>query len=105
MEWTMEFRQELCALYIQTSGILTAQAANEMIHEIVSRMAEHGCSRQIVDHRNTVFKLSLSEYYHRPNINEEIGISRAWKVAMVFRELNDDTHFMENVFRNRGYNF
>jgi hypothetical protein len=104
MEWKMEFRSDLNALCIKTRGVLTAESANEMIREIVSMMAHHRCNNQIVDHRDTVLNLSVSEYYRRPNINEEIGISRSWKVAMIFRELNDDTHFMENVFRNRGYN-
>jgi hypothetical protein len=101
----MHFRDDLNALYIKTRGTLTASSANEMIHVVVSEMRRYGCTSQIVDHRDTVLNLSVSEYYRRPNINEEIGISRAWKIAMVFRELNDDTHFMENVFRNRGYNF
>src|SRR5690242_9971063 len=105
MEWTMCFRDDLGALYIKTRGTLTAQSANEMIREIVSEMARYQCVNQIVDHRETVLNLSVSEYYRRPNINEEIGISRSWKVAMIFRELNEDSHFMENVFRNRGYNF
>jgi len=101
----MQFRDDLNALYIKTRGILTAQSANEMIGEVVSEMKRHGCNNQIVDHRDTVFNLSVSEYYRRPSINEEIGISRLWKVAMVFRALDENTHFMENVFRNRGYNF
>ncbi len=100
----MEFRSHLNALYIKTRGVLTAESANEMIREIVSMMAQYRCNNQIVDHRDTVLNLSVSEYYRRPNINEEIGISRSWKVAMIFKELNQDTHFMETVFRNRGYN-
>jgi hypothetical protein len=105
MEWKIDYLADEETLYIKTRGMLTTETANEMIKDIVSAMAQYGCTRQIVDHRNTIFTLSVSEYYQRPHINEEIGISRTWKIAMIFRELNQDTHFMETVFRNRGYNF
>lgn len=105
MDWKIEYiaKQEL--IYIKTKGILTRESANAMLKEIVQFMEQYKCSKQLVDHSETTFELSVIEYYERPQVNKAIGMSYSWKVAMVFRELNQNTNFMETVFRNRGYNF
>lgn len=105
MEWTIEYWEELNTLYIKTRGVLTASEANEMVKDVVAAMSHYQCLRQIVDHRETKFALAIAEYYHRPNINEQIGISQKWKIGMVFKTLDKNTQFMETVFKNRGYNF
>ena len=105
MEWKVEYLAAENILYVKTTGILTSGSANEMVKEIVSAVSRFQCKRQIIDHRETTFALTVSEYYQRPRINQEIGISRTWKIAMVFKELNQDTHFMETVFMNRGFTF
>ena len=76
-----------------------------MAKEVVEAMDFLQCSKQIVDHRETSFAFNLLEYYERPAINQQIGISHLWKIAMVFKELNKETYFMETVFRNRGFDF
>ena len=105
MEWNIEYLLDAHLIYVKTKGILTANAANLMVKEIVKAADCHQCDRQIIDHRETSFALSLFEYYERPEVNSKIGISSKWKIAMVFKELNENTYFMETVFRNRGYNF
>lgn len=105
MEWRIEYVLNEHLIYVKTHGVLTAESANVMVGEIVKAAACHQCDRQIVDHRETSFALSLFDYYERPEVNSKIGISSKWMIAMVFKELNADTLFMETVFRNRGYNF
>lgn len=105
MEWKIKYLLDEHILYVKTKGRVTADAANSMVKDIVEAAACHLCDRQIVDHRNSVFAFGLFEYYERPDINMKIGISRRWKIAMVFSELSKNTYFMETVFRNRGYNF
>ena len=105
MEWTIEYIAVENTLYIKTKGVLTPESANAMVKEIVQAAAFNQCNKQIVDHRETVFALDFIEYYERPSINQHIGISHSWKIAMVFKELNKETYFMETVFRNRGFKF
>jgi hypothetical protein len=105
MEWKIEYLPDEKILYVKTNGLLTARSANLMVKEIVEAANCHQCDKQVVDHRETFFAFSLLEYYERPEINAKIGISYNWKIAMVFRELSQDTYFMETVFKNRGYNF
>lgn len=105
MEWLIEYLAGEDIIYVKTSGVVTPEPANLMVKEIVEAAACHHCDRQIIDHRNASFALSVFEYYERPDVNMKIGASRKWKIAMVFGKLTEDTFFMETVFRNRGYNF
>lgn len=105
MEWTIEYLADECILYIRTRGVMIRDVANAMVGEIVEAMQRYQCNLQIVDHRQTTLAFKLMEYYERPEINRQIGISTHWKIAMVFKELTSDTLFMETVFRNRGYDF
>lgn len=105
IEWTIDYLASEDILYIKTSGILTSESANALVKDAVQAMDFYKCHKQIVDHRNTIFSFNLLEYYERPTINQQIGISHTWKIAMVFKELTEQTHFMETVFRNRGFDF
>lgn len=105
MEWHIEYILDEHLIYVKTQGVLTVDSANIMVSEIVEAAACHQCNRQVVDHRETTFALSVFEFYERPEVNSKIGISLKWKIAMVFKELDKNTLFMETVFRNRGYNF
>lgn len=105
MDWKIEYWADLEILYVQTSGVLNSENVNPMIAEVVEKMTRHRCKRQIVDHRKTEMDLSVLEYYQRPDINTQIGISRTWRIAMIFNEMTENTQFMETVFINRGFNF
>ncbi len=105
MEWAIEYWDELRTVYVKTRGILTVESANRMVKDLVEAMSQHQCQRHIVDHSDTEFQLKIIEYYDRPNINRQIGVSQTWKIAMVFKDSNENAIFMETVFRNRGYNF
>ncbi len=105
MEWTIEYWDELKTIYVKTRGILTTEVANEMVKDLVEAMSRHQCQKQIIDHSDTDMQLKVIEYYDRPSINEQIGLSRSWKIAMIYKDSNENAIFMETVFRNRGYNF
>lgn len=105
MEWTIEYILDEHLIYVKTKGTLTAESANLMVKDVVKAADHHQCGSQIIDHRETTFALQLFEYYERPEVNSRIGISTKWRIAMVFKELDNNTFFMETVFRNRGYNF
>jgi hypothetical protein len=105
LEWTIEYLEELDIVYIKTRGMLTMQNSNQMVREAVAAMDHYHCVRHIVDHRETEFTLTIADYYQRPSTNEQIGLSHRSKIAMVFKELTENTKFMETVFNNRGYNF
>jgi hypothetical protein len=105
LEWTIEYWEEINIIYVKTRGVLTMNNSNEMVRDVVAAMERYQCYRHIVDHRETEFTLSIADYYQRPNTNEKIGLPHKSKIGMVFKELNENTRFMETVFSNRGYDF
>ncbi len=105
LEWTIEYLAKIDVIYVKTRGVLTMKNSNQMVREVVAAMAQYQCFKHIVDHRETEFTLTIADTYQRPATNEGIGLSHRSKIAMIFRELNENTRFMETVFNNRGYNF
>lgn len=103
-EWKIEFLAEEGILFLKSKGQMDVLGANAMVRDLAEAAQQHRCNRHLIDHRDTAMTFSLPEYFERPAINAELGISRLFRTAMVFSQLGDDTVFMENVFRNRGYN-
>lgn len=103
-EWKIEYFTEEDILFLKSKGEMDVPSANAMVKDLAEAARHYQCNRHLIDHRATIFTFSLPEYFERPVINEELGISRLFKTAMIFSQLNEDTVFMENVFRNRGYN-
>ena len=103
-EWTIEYLSGEDILLLKSKGQMDVSSANAMVKAIADAARQYRCNHHLIDHRETTFAFSLPDYFERPIINEQLGISRLFKTAMVFSQLNEDTVFMENVFRNRGYN-
>jgi hypothetical protein len=102
-EWKIEYLTDEDILYVKSKGTIDTISANHMVKAIADAAIEHKCLTHLVDHRDTTFAFKLVDYYDRPTINEKLGVSRRFKTAMVFKQLTDDTRFMEAVFINRGY--
>jgi len=103
-EWTIEYLPEENILSVKSKGKMDVPNANIMVRDIAEAAAKYQCNSHLIDHRETTFTFSLSDFYDRPSINEGLGISRLFRTAMVFSQLTEDTRFMETVFSNRGYN-
>jgi len=103
-EWILEYLPEENILLLKSKGIMDVPSANSMVKAVADGAVEHQCFKHLIDHRETRFDFRLTDYYKRPAINEQLGISRKFKIAMVFAQITKDTKFMETVFNNRGYN-
>jgi hypothetical protein len=102
-EWTIKYLADKNILFVQSKGQMDVASANAMVKAIADAAVEYQCFYHLIDHRDTTFLFSLSDYYDRPAINEKLGVTRKFRTAMVFAELTKDTKFMETVFINRGY--
>jgi len=102
-EWTIEHLSGENILLLKSRGQMDVPSANAMVKDIAEAAVEYQCFSHLIDHRETTFAFSLSDYYDRPSVNEKLGISRRFRTAMVFSQLTKDTKFMETVFINRGY--
>lgn len=103
-EWTIEHLAEDEIILLKSKGQMNVPSANAMVKELAEAAAKNHCFRHLIDHRETIFAFHILDYYERPSVNEGLGVSRRFQTAMVFSQFTKDTRFMENVFRNRGYN-
>lgn len=104
MNWTISYLKEHDVLWLKTRGVLKEASANQMVEALVEAAKTYHCAKHLVDHRSALLEMNMMGFYKRPSVNERIGISRLWKTAIVWKRQTDDTHFMETVFRNRGFN-
>jgi len=103
-EWKIEYLPVEKILFLKSKGIMDVPSANVMVKDLAETAEKHQCWHHLIDHRETTFAFKFTDYYERPTVNAKLGISRLFRTAMVFSQLTDETVFMENVFRNRGYN-
>lgn len=103
-EWEIEYFPAENFLLLEAQGVMDVPSANAMIKALAKAAEKYQCMKHLIDHRETTFAFRIADYYERPAVNEKLGISRLFRTAMVFSQLTDETVFMENVFRNRGYN-
>jgi len=103
-EWQIEYIPAENLLLLKAQGVMDVPSANAMVKALAETAEKYQCRNHLIDHRDTTFAFKITDYFERPAVNEKLGISRLFKTAMVFSQLTDKTVFMENVFRNRGYN-
>ena len=104
-EWKIEYLPAEKMLLLKSKGVMDVPAANGMVKALAEAAVQYQCQHQLIDQRETTFAFKFTDYYERPAVNAKLGISRQFRTAMVFSCITDETVFMENVFRNRGYNF
>jgi hypothetical protein len=103
-EWEIEYLPAENILFLKAHGSMDVPASNVMVKALVEAAEKYQSMKHLIDYRQTIFVFKITDYYERPAVNEKLGITRLFKTAMVFSHLSDETVFMENVFRNRGYN-
>jgi hypothetical protein len=103
-EWQIEYQPVENLLLLKSKGVMDVPSANAMVKDLAEAAEKYQCMNHLIDHRETIFEFKITDYFERPAVNEKLGITRLFRTAMVFSKLTEETKFMENVFRNRGYN-
>jgi hypothetical protein len=103
-EWKIEYLAVENYLLLTSQGSMDVPSANAMVQALVEAAEKYQCRNHLIDHRATTFAFKFTDYYERPAVNAKLGITRLFRTAMIFSKLTNETIFMENVFRNRGYN-
>jgi len=103
-EWKIAYLPNENYLLLTSQGIMDVPCANAMVKALAEAAKQYQCQNHLIDHRATTFAFKFTDYYERPTVNAKLGITRTFKTAMIFSKLTTETTFMENVFRNRGYN-
>ena len=103
MSAKFEYLQEDKILVIRPPDTYILNSEVDLLKEIVIKANEYNCSRIFVDLRATTVTFKTITTFSRPKLFEELGFGRTWKGALVFKKLDNETAFYENVFQNRGW--
>jgi hypothetical protein len=104
MPWSIHYTPELHIITVETTGIYTPAGDLKMLTELKEHFDLHGCTRVLIDHRKAEVKFKFVEIFDRPNVYDFFHLGRDKKAALVFRELQREQIFFENICVNRGFN-
>ena len=108
MSYKVDIRCEPDYLYVQASGIRSSENLISMIRDYIKANEEYGYEKLLLDIQCMNGQLSTFESYHLcrelPEKIEKFRPNR--KTSVVDSEENrDQSHFMETVLVNMGFNF
>ena len=103
MEWVAHFDPAKSLVTVSVTGALKAAPLKEMTRELRDLVAHHQSKLVLLDYTEAAFRLEPYEVFERPRVLEELGFPADVRVAVLFQALNEDTQFLENVYRNKGF--
>lgn len=84
-------------------GDFDAQILSQSTSMIVKEILQSKCFRILMDHREAMPNISISELYYRPSIASKLGVPSSAKIAIVHSCSPDKYAFVENVGVNSGF--
>ena len=103
MEWGIDLDTQKRIVMVKVTGILKAAPLREMTAELRDTVLKHESKLLLLDYTETVSGLQPYEIFERPKVLQELNFPPDVKVAVLFRTLNEDTQFLENVHRNKSF--
>jgi hypothetical protein len=103
MEWVIHLDTQKRIVMVKVTGIMKAAPLREMTAELRDAVLEHQSKQVLLDYTETVSGLQPYEIFERPKVLQELSFPADVKVAVLFLALNEDTQFLENVYRNKSF--
>ena len=103
MTWVFQFDEEQNLVLVKANGALQTAPLRQMTEELRDALREHGSKGVLLDYTETILRLQPYEIFERPKTLTEVGFPADVKVAVLFRALDENTLFLENVYRNKSF--
>ena len=103
MEWVIHLDALKQLVVVKVSGTIKAQPLREMTLELRDAVQQHQSKQVLLDYTEAVSDLQPYEIFERPKVLQELNFPVAVKVAVLYLALNEDTQFLENVYRNKSF--
>jgi hypothetical protein len=106
MEWDYFFNTDTELLEVMVKGELSTSELNAMAQDNLEEIRKHDCFRCLLNYTGSTKDLSVVEMFHRPKEVAKIGVTAKYRIALLVRsEQYDNYKFVENVYKNNGYDF
>src|SRR5215470_17933757 len=103
MEWVIQLDEPKQLVLVNVTGIITAEPLREMTLELRNALQQHQFKKVLLDYTEAVSGLQPYEIFERPKVLQELNFPVEVKIAVLYLTLNEDTQFLENVYRNKGF--
>lgn len=103
MEWTLQFDATNNRIVVKATGVRTAAPLKEMTRELRDALVQHSANQVLLDYTQTSLGLEPYEIFERPKILQELNFPTDVRVAVLCPALDENTQFLENVYRNRNF--
>jgi hypothetical protein len=103
MEWVIHLDAPKQLVVVKVTGAIKAQPLREMTLELRDTVQRHQAKQVLLDYTEAVSGLQPYEIFERPKVLQELNFPVAVKVAVLYLALNEDTQFLENVYRNKSF--
>jgi hypothetical protein len=103
MKWSIHHDTETRLVVVKVTGTLQAGPLREMTAELRDAVLQHQSKQVLLDYTATVSGLEPYEIFERPRVLQELRFPEDVKVAVLYTALNEDTQFLENVYRNKNF--
>jgi hypothetical protein len=103
MEWVIHLDEPKQLVLVNVTGTIKAEPLREMTLELRDAVQQHQFKQVLLDYTEAVSSLQPYEIFERPKVLQELSFPTEVKIAVLYLALNEDTQFLENVYRNKGF--
>ncbi len=103
MNWTIHCDDVKRLVFVKAGGALGSAPLRKMSEELRDTVLRHGSKGVLIDYTHTVSRLEPYEIFERPRILQQLNFPVEVKIAVLYSVLDENTQFLENVYRNKNY--
>src|ERR1044071_7499131 len=103
MEWHIQADDPECLITVKVTGLVKAAPLKEMTRELCATVLARRSKQVLLDYTQAVPGLEPYEIFERPKVLQDLGFPNNVKVAVLYRVLDENTQFLENVYRNKSF--
>ncbi|MFA6610736.1 MAG: hypothetical protein WCT15_07820 [Candidatus Omnitrophota bacterium] len=103
MEWNIKYVEDKKILHVIFSGSLDLKKIIEMSKDAAAVSEKYDAYSILMDLTQITNPLPTLDIYKVPEMIEKAGITRRFKIAVLFSKYPDDFYFYETVSENQGF--
>ncbi|HVV74111.1 MAG TPA: hypothetical protein VHI52_21840 [Verrucomicrobiae bacterium] len=103
MTWVIQSDDAKRLVFVKAAGALESFPLRQLTQELRDAVVQHQSKGILLDYTQTISRLQPYEVFERPRVLQELGFPMHVRIAVVYAVLDENTQFLENVYRNKNY--
>ena len=103
MDWSIQPVTVNGLIEVKVTGVVKAGPLKVMTRDLRDAVLKKNCRQVLLDYTQATSGLEPYEVFERPKVLQEVGFPANVKVAILYAVLDENTQFLENVYRNKSF--